>query len=96
MNAIVSFGRNVGNLPMSDKLWLQFQSDVLKVVKKECSIVYFTGVGRGLYESNPEESTTIVAEFTGQMGTFQNALTKLAKKYKQESIALTFGQPIFC
>lgn len=105
MNVIVSIGRNVGAIPMPAHVWRDFRDDMFRVVSSYCTAVYFSGDGFGFYESSPEDSYTVIGEaiepstaiVPGLADTSDiiSELATLAKQYGQESIAVTFGNPIF-
>lgn len=104
MNVIVSIGRNVGATPMHTLAWKDFQAKVFRVVSGYCTSIYFSGEGVGYYESSAEDSYTVIGEVAMTPAVnmtipdhpqMVNELAALAKQFCQESIAVTFGYPIF-
>lgn len=91
---IVSIGRNVGIVPMSDEAWTKFQSRVN--VSLTCTVGRpdFVVVGQGgVWGEVPEESAvfTVLGPDLSWLPTLRAQLTLVAWSNKQDAIALTVG-----
>lgn len=86
MTDVVCIGRNIKNSPMEEKDWKSFIDDLYN----QFVDVYFYGSGTGVYKEGVEDSFCIV----GVLDEVAD-LAQLAKKYKQESIALVKGKTKF-
>ncbi len=97
MAAIVSIGRNVGDVPMDDEQWYAFKSDLVDALAFTYSTaIYFQGEGTGSFEHRPELSFTVVFDERWPGNYSLEVLLKvLAARYGQESIALTRGETVF-
>lgn len=93
----VTIGRNIGDEPMSDKLWAEFRGDIEFTLNNydvplsdRYTMDALTAAGR--YGDISEESATYV--FAADVRTIANIrpqLIKLARHYSQECIALVIG-----
>jgi TPP-dependent 2-oxoacid decarboxylase len=86
MTDVVCIGRNIKNTPMEEVTWKSFIDELYS----QFVDVYFYGEGKGVYKEGLEDSYCIV----GVLNTETN-LADLAKKYKQESIALVKSKTKF-
>ena len=92
MATTVSFGRNTaGGEQLPDKMWEAFTLGVGDAVADECEEVYFVGQGGGQYQGVPEVAFTIVASDPDDRLRLAEKLKVLARRFGQESIALTVG-----
>lgn len=86
MTDVVCIGRNIKNTPMEEKDWKSFIDELyIQFID-----IYFYGEGSGIYKEGVEDSYCIV----GILSVNAN-LADLAKKYKQESIALVKSKTKF-
>lgn len=98
----VSIGRNIGGTtePLRKDVWREFIWAVTSTVEQYAHATFFEGEGVG---SNPyadpptfEDSYTMVGDiFAREVGNLSDALVPLARRYRQESIALTVGTTTF-
>ena len=90
----VSIGRRIGtgdNLPTLE--WRRFRAEVEGAVRDAASIVYFAGLGGGVFEGVFEESATWVADVDpAAVPALDARLARYAAHYGQESIARTVGE----
>lgn len=97
MNCIVTIGRNIGDEPMPEYRWLEFKSEAIRLAL-EWGPVVVIAEGEGEYEAGMQEGTFTVTA-TGRSGSRKGPIlegaARLARKYSQRSIAVTFGQPMF-
>lgn len=98
----VTIGRNVGNIPMSLTLWEQFKGDVeADMLAAVPSDIVETHFGTGVWDGVEEESAKITllrhSEPTAAMlAKLRAYLSKSARHYGQDAIALTIGQSELC
>jgi len=90
----VVIGRNVGDQPMSDWAWETFRANVRGTLSATVGVPDFevTGPG-GSWDGVAEDSAvfTVLDPKPGDEGRLRSMLARLARFYRQESIALTFG-----
>ena len=93
---MVSVGRNIGNVPMSDKDWTTFVNRVADAIRRanESPEIHF---GHGVWDGIREESAHITVyrntdtEIPRTM--IYERLRYLAKYFGQDAIALTISEP---
>jgi hypothetical protein len=92
----VSIGRNVGCFgPMNTIEWELFRADVATAVSQYAGPVLSETVGRGEWEGVAEDCAIIVGGSSARRGALERELSRLAYRFRQEAIALTYGTPIF-
>lgn len=87
--AVITIGRNMPetNLPMSEKDWADFRSDLRTNVQSYATQTLFSGTGQGVYEGHAEESfALIVLAPKEHLPALRTALRHLAGLYGQEAI----------
>lgn len=95
-----TFGRNIGDTPMSSELWESLKREVLAATNVRARLSDFIEAheGFGHFEGMKEESFKVSIIRDGEpMGDFwrQDLIRKLqqiAKKYMQKCFALTLGE----
>lgn len=96
-SVMVTIGRNVGNVPMSDETWDSFQNDVsaalyANVANDDSWLETSTGWGEwdGVRETNAR--LALLAADTSHVDTLRATLATLAAKYGQDAVALAIGE----
>lgn len=96
---VFGIGRNVGSVPMPTAEWAYFTDALEELVAELPMTLVFRGEGVGIFEETSEDSCTIVcvgdALNTFAFSTLTQKLRKLARRFEQESIALTIGETTF-
>lgn len=94
---MVSIGRNVGANPLSDRDWTFFLNDVSSVIRKGDyeipEIHYGTGVWDGISEESAHVTVYRDSVTEGMRWAFREGLSRLARHYGQDAIALTISEP---
>jgi hypothetical protein len=92
---IVNIGRGSeeSGRKMSHYRWTDFTDELLLAVADDIdTIVYTMAHGVGIWEGEVEDSFVVVASMTDTAtDTLRQALVILARKYRQDAIALTVG-----
>jgi hypothetical protein len=96
----ISFGRNVGQYPMSDRQWGKFQVAVRDLVRDgvraiEPDTVTFGTANWGGIEEGIEEENCVMVWFdinAGLTQSAQNRLSEIADDFGQEAIAWCVAQ----
>lgn len=91
----VTIGRNVGNVPMSDDYWYDFQSMIYGYLRESLRVgdVFKYG-GIGEWNGSEEESFIFVAienQYPASTKQFGETLSRIAKEFSQDAIAWSFG-----
>ena len=101
----IGFGRRIGkgeNLPMSR--WAAFQADVASFIQTVAgATIYSETAGGGVYDGVREECANVVFGVDWDADTLElsllpylrGGLGELARRYRQDSIALTIGKTEF-
>ena len=95
---ILTVGRNVQGVPMSDERWSEFRSDLSDLVNEWADEIYtYEALGHGLWDGVREDSVTWVfsayAEDCSTHFRFRRQdIARLAAKYGQDAIALVRGE----
>lgn len=97
MALTIGIGRSVKDGPMDTRTWEEFRSAVDAALHDRKLHPVFYGVGVGEYEGVREDSATwVIAEYSdAQLTLIRLDLTRLARYYGQDSIALTVGETEF-
>lgn len=97
MALTVTIGRNKGTVPMAQRDWEAFQSDILLIVRSNTPAIYFVGTGTGIYEGAEEESFTVIAgdATQGALAAIRVSLAYIAEVFGQECVAITQGETQF-
>ena len=91
---VVSIGRNVGDVPMSDDRWVLFRDQVGAAVHVCATTVHVDqALSQGSWQGIPEDAATWVAEVPtwGAIDNLRRRLGALARHWSQDAIALTIG-----
>lgn len=91
---VVSIGRNVGTVPLSDDVWSCFVRDVGEVLTwAGGTLVVEAAESAGVWDGVVEESATFVAVGVPveALLSLRSRLARLAGFYGQEAIAVTTG-----
>ena len=101
----VTIGRNVGDVPMSERRWHEFDTDVQGTLANNVFARQIIAVerhlGRGSWEGVEEDSIKITyllkSALTDEaIATLSRDLSELAWFYDQDAIALTIGTSTLC
>jgi len=98
VSTYVSIGRNIGDEPMRAESWRDFRAAVAAVLEDNVGRLVSETVGRGYYGGAAEDTAVVVAEGSPALlarDDLERRLAILARRYGQESIALTIGEPTF-
>lgn len=90
---VVSIGRNVGDVPLSDEHWLAFQDEVRHALSMG-TLYVDAAHSRGEWLGVAEDSATFVADdFTPySVGLVSDALAVIGGRYGQDAVAVTTGE----
>lgn len=101
----IGFGRRIGKGDnLSARAWREFQADVARFVSSlRGATVYSRTEGEGVYDGNREDCATVVFGVDCDKDTLsvvilpylRGGLGELARRYRQDSIALTIGKTEF-
>lgn len=98
---VITIGRNVGNLPMSEADWFGFRkqvandlADVQAVVLQRPKLVMGNVSQVGVWQDTEEEACTFVATVSslGRVSRLSAALANTKAVYKQDAIGFIFLQ----
>jgi hypothetical protein len=96
LTVMVSIGRNVGNTPLSDRDWTFFLNDAADVIRRQFEDAEFH-FGKGVWDGISEDSVhiTVYRESVteGMRYAYREGLSRLARHYGQDAIALTISEP---
>ena len=101
----VGFGRRIGKGDnLSSRRWAAFQADVARFIGSLRGVtIYSRTVGYGVYDGVREDCATVVFGVDCEPVTLdtvvlpylRGGLGELARRYRQDSIALTIGKTEF-
>lgn len=97
MALTVSFGRNVGTVPMPDSKWRRFRRDVQSVLCQTVGCPDTKHYGHGLWDGIREESSvvTVFEPRSEYVPKLLAELSRVANRYDQDAIAVTNGETVF-
>ena len=88
---ILTVGRNIQGVPMSDERWAEFRSDLSGLVYESAKDIFtYEALGHGLWDGVREDSVTWVFSPYGEVR--RSDIARLAAKYEQDAIALVMGE----
>jgi len=96
INVTVAIGRNVGDEPMTSRLWRAFQGDVQDALQacghEPVFMAKYQGTGR--WQGRTEHSVMLSASFDASVDSeaLAEALGVIARRYRQDAVALTVGE----
>ena len=92
---MVSIGRNVGPNPLSSRDWSRFLNDASDVIRNQGESPEFH-YGTGMWDGIREESAhiTVYRDVRPDDYAIRQGLSRLARHYGQDAIALTISEPI--
>lgn len=94
----VNIGRNVGDEPMPNNLWIQFQQDVAEAIAYATVIGGMQAVqvhtGKGEWNGVEEESAHLSTFADVDLFKLRTELARLKRAYKQDAIALIAGSDL--
>jgi hypothetical protein len=91
----ISIGRNVGEAPLLESLWIEFQKRLIRIAETVGTVV-FRGEGPGVYDVDEDAFTVIVAAAEAFDEVELNAdLADLAEAFGQDAIAVAIAVPKF-
>lgn len=92
----VTIGRNVGENPMTDGPWAEFKFEARSLLVAVGGTLYVDGAEHvGEWDGIREDNCTYVAALTNvPRDALTRAYRRLARKYKQDAIAVTYGETV--
>lgn len=83
--ATITIGRNIGNVPMHDYVWENFQAEISDLFSE----LYVSSPFQGQWENVIEESYLFIGEIRPEMlDKLEVKLSHVAKVYNQDAIGL--------
>jgi hypothetical protein len=96
LTVMVSIGRNVGANPLSNDDWIAFvnaTSDVIRNQNEKPELHWGTGSWDGISEESAHITVYRHYVTEGMRYAYREGLSRLARHYGQDAIALTISEP---
>ena len=94
---VIAIGRNVGEKPMSDADWVAYRRAIDSLLRAVSGTVYARTVGQSVESDWGREETALVSASIpeSRRRTLTLAAGQIARHFRQDAIALTFGETVF-